>query len=202
MPLIKGKSPEAFKHNIKAEVKAGKPLKQSLAIAYSMKKKAKKMADGGSVGPTLGSIINYPGSSTTAPSKPKGYAEGGEVEQEEHDPEYDQYRLMARSEEPHEMEMENQIHDMNKHGLVDRIMAKRQMMSEGGKVANDTPITAGFDSNDFDDLVHRDDLESTYGDDDNAGDELGNAQEDHDRSDIIARIMRSRAKKDRMPRPA
>jgi hypothetical protein len=32
----------AFQQNIKAEVKAGKPIKQAVAIAYSVKKKAKK----------------------------------------------------------------------------------------------------------------------------------------------------------------
>ncbi len=42
MPLKKSKSKVAFKKNIKAEVKAGKPIKQALAIAYSVKRKAKK----------------------------------------------------------------------------------------------------------------------------------------------------------------
>jgi len=42
MPLIKSKSPEAFKKNIKAEVKAGKPIKQAVAIAYSEKREAQK----------------------------------------------------------------------------------------------------------------------------------------------------------------
>lgn len=42
MPLIKSKSPEAFKKNIKAEVKAGKPVKQAVAIAYAEKNAAKK----------------------------------------------------------------------------------------------------------------------------------------------------------------
>ena len=46
MPLIKSKSPEAFKKNIKAEISAGKPQKQAVAIAYSVKREAKK-ADGG-----------------------------------------------------------------------------------------------------------------------------------------------------------
>jgi hypothetical protein len=41
MPLKKSKSAKAFKENIKAEVKAGKPLKQAVAIAYSVKRKAK-----------------------------------------------------------------------------------------------------------------------------------------------------------------
>lgn len=43
------KSKAAFEHNIKAEMEAGKPQKQSLAIAYSVKRKAKKMANGGSI---------------------------------------------------------------------------------------------------------------------------------------------------------
>jgi len=38
MPLKKGKSEKAFKSNIKTEMEAGKPQKQSLAIAYSMKR--------------------------------------------------------------------------------------------------------------------------------------------------------------------
>jgi hypothetical protein len=48
MPLIKSKSPEAFSKNIKAEIKAGKPQKQAVAIAYAVKRSAKK-AKGGMV---------------------------------------------------------------------------------------------------------------------------------------------------------
>lgn len=42
MPLIKSKSKEAFKKNVSTEAKSGKPLKQALAIAYSMQRKKKK----------------------------------------------------------------------------------------------------------------------------------------------------------------
>ena len=42
MPLEKSKSKRAFKHNIRAEVKAGKPVKQAVAIAYSEKRRAKR----------------------------------------------------------------------------------------------------------------------------------------------------------------
>ena len=42
MPLIKSTSRPAFGHNVKAEIAAGKPLKQSLAIAYSEKRAAMK----------------------------------------------------------------------------------------------------------------------------------------------------------------
>ena len=48
MPLIQSKSPKAFKSNIKAEIASGKPQKQAVAIAYAVKRKAKK-ADGGKV---------------------------------------------------------------------------------------------------------------------------------------------------------
>jgi hypothetical protein len=42
MPLVKSKSPEAFRKNVKAEVAAGKPVKQAVAIAYSVKREAQK----------------------------------------------------------------------------------------------------------------------------------------------------------------
>lgn len=42
MPLIKSSSKEAFKHNVKAEIKAGKSKKQATAIAYSVQREAKK----------------------------------------------------------------------------------------------------------------------------------------------------------------
>jgi hypothetical protein len=48
MPLTKTKSKKAFEHNIKAEIKAGKPQKQAVAIAYSVKRQAKK-AEGGKI---------------------------------------------------------------------------------------------------------------------------------------------------------
>ena len=40
MPLKKSTSPKAFKANIKAEIRAGKPQKQAVAIAYSEKRQA------------------------------------------------------------------------------------------------------------------------------------------------------------------
>jgi hypothetical protein len=45
MPLNKSKTKKAFEENIKTEVKAGKPVKQAVAIAYATKgekKPAKK----------------------------------------------------------------------------------------------------------------------------------------------------------------
>jgi hypothetical protein len=42
MPLIKSKSPKAFQKNISTEVKAGKPVKQAVAIAYDVAGDAKR----------------------------------------------------------------------------------------------------------------------------------------------------------------
>jgi hypothetical protein len=42
MPLVKSTSKNAFRKNVAAEVKAGKPPKQAVAIAYSTKRAAAK----------------------------------------------------------------------------------------------------------------------------------------------------------------
>ncbi len=74
--------------------------------------------------------------------------------------------------------------------------------SKGGQVANDTGMGMEADKlpNQFDDLVLRDDLEQHYTGA-NSGDEIGDKQEDEDRRDVIAQIMKSRRKKDRLPNP-
>lgn len=53
MPLIKSKSKKAMSKNIEAEMDAGKPQKQSVAIAYDIMRRArkKKMALGGAIEP-------------------------------------------------------------------------------------------------------------------------------------------------------
>jgi hypothetical protein len=40
MPLVKSTSAKAFKKNVATEVKAGRPVKQSVAIAYATKRAA------------------------------------------------------------------------------------------------------------------------------------------------------------------
>lgn len=42
MPLVKSPSKAAFRKNISAEVRAGKPVKQAVAIAYATKRAAAK----------------------------------------------------------------------------------------------------------------------------------------------------------------
>jgi hypothetical protein len=40
MPLVKSISKAAFRKNVAAEVKAGKPVKQAVAIAYDVQRRA------------------------------------------------------------------------------------------------------------------------------------------------------------------
>ena len=40
MPLVKSPSKRAFRSNVKAEIAAGKPQKQAVAIAYSVQRKS------------------------------------------------------------------------------------------------------------------------------------------------------------------
>lgn len=47
MPLDKSTSREAFEHNVKAEMDAGKPQKQAVAIAYSVQREARDATPSG-----------------------------------------------------------------------------------------------------------------------------------------------------------
>lgn len=149
-------------------------------MAYAMKKRAKKMASGGMMTDDC-----YQSECTEHCSSPCDI------------------HIEASGYEDHaEGEAKHDDAAMEEDDMVSRIMKSRaNMYSKGGKVANATPEVAGFKQNEFDDLVLRDDLESHYTSE-NSGDELGNEQEDYDRKDIVSRIMKSRAKKDRNPRPA
>jgi hypothetical protein len=231
MPLMKGKSPKAFEKNVKTEMHEGKPLKQSLAIAYSMKRKAKKMAEGGQITDNYQSSENphkKDGLDFLEDEKAHGYVEHeGDVKRPDHEAMMEDDRDLNQHGEHEEgpqgggegfhgeeyMDHHHDPHDMYSDtedgdglDMVGRIMKQRQMMySEGGRVANegeDMPShLAKYKENEFDVLPMEDDLESEYTGA-NSGDELGDAREDHDRADIVARIMASRRKRDRMPSPA
>lgn len=84
--------------------------------------------------------------------------------------------------------------DMGEEGIVDRIIKR---FSKGGMAANDTPPIADGEEADYDELAKDDDEDSSYVDDG-----PGDKQEDEDRKDIVARAMKARATKGRMPRPA
>ena len=92
--------------------------------------------------------------------------------------------------------------------LANQFMPQRQsrggeMMgySEGGRVANRTPAIAGRRPNEFDYLVLNDYLESSYGDDDNSGDDLGYDhvlemdQKAVELREMVDRVMKRRARK-------
>ena len=81
MPLIKSTSDKAFSKNIKAEIKAGKPQKQAVAIAYSVKRKAEDgKKKGGQVNLSVGRGEKMPverGAGLTAKGREKYNRETG-----------------------------------------------------------------------------------------------------------------------------
>lgn len=151
-------------------------MSKSMAIAYGMKKrdanKKENYADGGKVKGTMNSAMGSP---------------FGEASEEE----------MAASEKAIPMPG-----DEEKAATVERIMKKRkaenQNYSEGGMVANDTINDEGS-IDQYDDLVLRDDLEGEQPADSN--EHVGPSKEGERRSEVVARIMASRSKKDRLPNP-
>lgn len=202
---------------------------KNLAIAYAMKKKSQKMAQGGMAdsekakgtdkadyhrtrGRTVAGIIAERGHKfkmghqterakdlhreklseiKSAPNpKLKGLADGGPVLDPDKTKQFVQGFAGQPQPEPKD--------DSGEEGLVDRIMKR---FSKGGQVANEEQVCADEMPNEFDDLVLDDDLEF-HDTGANSGDELGDAQESSDRKDIVARIMASRKKKDKNPRPA
>lgn len=165
MPLVHGKSKKAFKENVSTEMDAGKPKAQSLAIAYAMKKKAKKMAHGGV-------IENLP-PHKDEPLPEDYYAEGGEV---------------GEQSETRESDMIDRI-------MMKRMPSDEPVyMSKGGMVANELGEPADALPNEFDDLALRDDLEFSYNGE-NSGDEHGSKLNQDDHEDMIGRIMSKRMRK-------
>jgi hypothetical protein len=91
--------------------------------------------------------------------------------------------------------------DMDHMDLVSKIMHKRKMFAEGGVVADETTHRADNDDADFDYLSTGDLDDSTTNSGASDGDSLDNAKQDEDRHDIVAMIMKKRAKQTN-PRPA
>lgn len=179
MPLIQGKSPKSFSKNVGAEMDAGKPQKQALAIAYSIKRKnMAKKAMGGLIEPkealqkaanfeldkevlkkAHGGLIDSPDALKEAAhfelSKEEAlpYADGGMV------PEQGMNEGKAMAE------------DKFAHHIAKMVMAKMSkggMYAEGGEVPDDSdqdlyvePIDGVQDHEDF--LSHADQMESEVG---------------------------------------
>lgn len=122
MPLIKKRSKAAFEHNVKAEIGAGKPQKQALAIAFSVKRKApKKMAKGGKVDHEAGVHREH---GTGIKDIPKNRSSLGATNQMAK--EYPQHKI-ARKEQAKE------IH----HQIMEeaaKIQPKLKGLAEGGRV--------------------------------------------------------------------
>lgn len=131
MPLMKKASKKAFEHNVKAEMDAGKPQPQSLAIAYSTQRMAKKkhMAAGGTVqsgSPDMnyakgGEVDSHYDSIADAIMRKKKYAEGGQVEPDNMETPaslspYDDDNYDAVMKELYEEDMEDQPMDSNEKG--------------------------------------------------------------------------------------
>ncbi len=195
-------------------------MSRSLAAAYAVKKMAKKshradcpgcdmchggmMAEGGEIGvhkpayegekgkslghSETGNDVRSMRYNNRSPFDPKA---AGERAKEKHHKVLGELRGMKK---PELYAEGGEVHDDD--DMVDRIMLKR--MAAGGVIANDDEPEADAESADFDDLVEDDQLEGEYP----GSQEIGDEREDDDRKDIVGRIMRSRSKKDRMPRPA
>lgn len=69
MPLIKKSSDKAFKSNLSAELEAGAPKEQALAIAYSVQRQAKKK------GMYQGGVVSEEPSDELMAEAPKSIAE-------------------------------------------------------------------------------------------------------------------------------
>jgi hypothetical protein len=80
--------------------------------------------------------------------------------------------------------------------MVGKIMDRHY--SKGGMVANETPPIADSMPNEFDELVLTGGLEDSSG----PGNEIGNEELEDEDQDVVSKILSSRKKKDRMPRPA
>jgi hypothetical protein len=141
MPLIKSKSEKAFKKNISTEIRSGRPMKQAVAIAYSVKRDAKK-ADGGVIKSLKKegfydeendkskrlSIINKV---TTKPERLemvdklflKKKAEGGSLKSVDKEQNPGLAKLPT--------EVRNKMGYMKNGGLYANIQAKRQRISQG-----------------------------------------------------------------------
>lgn len=173
--------------------------KKSLAIAYSMAKRAKKMADGGVVDSddNMKSKMEEHGLTDAADAwldDPSEYADGGQAVA---------YDPKAVPKPPSQSDADKMKAIFGAEGGMACADRAYQKMSKGGMVANggddDLDDMADGKPNNFDDLALRDDLEfsETAA---NSGDELGDAQEDEDRHDMVSRIMRSERAKDKLPK--
>jgi hypothetical protein len=207
MPLSHGKSAKSFSHNVETEMHHGKPLKQSLAIAYAMKRKKKAhggcMAEGGEMDDSMHDTENPVAKSVKKAFHAPGYAGGGMVHEEKASG-YEHVPMPCENCGHVSHKEENQgatEHDDMEDDMIEHIMKKRKHYSHGGKVSNEDEPVADSEPAEYDDMEKDDHLEEHYSGK-NSDDEDGDEAEDEDRRDVVSMIMKSRKKKDKMPRPA
>lgn len=174
MPLIQGKSKKAFQHNMKAEMDAGKPQDQSLAISYSIQRKNKK----------------------------KMY-EGGVVSQERAEEDMEPAVPMRKSERMGPPEDEYMSDHFSEGGSVaDEIMRKKKMYAEGGEV--DLSENAEEEPNNEDDMSYEALKKENYSESDGLealdqpedSNEKSHEPSDSDEHDMVESIRRKmRAKR-------
>lgn len=193
----------------------------NFAMACAMKKRSKKMSKGGQVDEEDDLDLNQHGEEESGPEDDmvhrvvKNFAAGGMIDEEDEGssnmggfmsshPEYGGSEAPSDVEETINHDFDNADSVMHKAagGLIDNIMRKHY--SKGGQVSNDVGVAeADKMPAEYDDLVLRDDdMEDADYTGANSGDELGDEGEDMRRKDMVSRIMKSRSKRDRMPRPA
>lgn len=105
MPLIKSKSKKAIAHNIKAEIAAGKPQKQAIAIAFNVKP---KHAQGGPV------MSDDKMMSALMMRRRKKLSHGGMSDYDE-----PEAHMEAPEERPHNAKMNNVSPDLARQSRVD-----------------------------------------------------------------------------------
>ncbi len=203
----------------------------SMALAYAMKKKAKKMAEGGNASPYEGNTVHP---DVSRKEWGRGARRGTSLTGEH-------VRGSARAEKEgmhkassSRMESAKALHREVLSNLKND-KTDRTNLAEGGMVDDDddmpersAPISGGYADGGMVDRIMKkrcaEGGEATRDEDvladflPNEFDEMelepsphaeypgseerGDEQEDEDRRDMVSRIMRSRAKRDRMPRPA
>ena len=227
MPLLKGKSKKAFQENIRTEAHAGKPIKQAVAIAYSVKRKAKKACDGGmyAEGGSVDSAkqrqyqekgVHQP----MVPWKPGQSAAGAlnqagdkESSKTAHELKLEELKSMKKPNllakggmaedcpdccDGMPCEMHGEQGPEHEEDMLHKVLSKRkEMMSMGGKVPNEDKPMADSMPAEFDDLELDDSLEF-HDTGANSGDE---DNDDSHLDDAVAKVMLGR-KKQRNPMPA
>lgn len=175
MPLFKGKSKKTFSKNVETEMDNGKPQKQALAIAYSMKRRSKKMAKGGKVEQTADAEKRpmpdqeFADSAETKRSGDKHKASGwldnkkeagksGPTKRNPVDEDFvDESRTNTeKAQDSTEMDMEKESSTDPKHVKSREYQGtKRAKFAEGGQVKFDTEARPTIDNEDSADSMER-----------------------------------------------